>query len=288
MYRRVLLAILIALVVGCASDYEKLKTLSKAKTESGNLSEALKMYQDYIAKHDNGTQKINPQVYLETALLASKLEKYKLGAQYFDKLRFDTIGGADRYYYASKCYQTIDNLSKEIEALEVFNKEFSTDGRISGINNRLFFTYVESENWDKAKNLWTILPNSDSNLNLLTQYYIVCKKLNLTDKEKIANSILKLDDNNFEANLYFANKHYNLAETLYKKEMDAYNKKRSRKQYKRLLKALDQTGKDYRKARDLFEKIFKIKKDKKVAKFLMNIYARLNNKKKVNYYKKYI
>ena len=57
-----------------------------------------------------------------------------------------------------------------------------------------------------------------------------------------------------------------------------------KKEYKRLLKALDKVYPTFRKSRDYFLKLYRIDPKPKYAKYLGNIYTRLGNEQKAKYY----
>ena len=79
--------------------------------------------------------------------------------------------------------------------------------------------------------------------------------------------------------------YYWKAENSYLTEMKAYKKKRTNKQYAKLLKALKVINSDFKKSRNYFEKLYKISPNKDYAKRLSNVYKRLENKQKAAYYK---
>ena len=68
--------------------------------------------------------------------------------------------------------------------------------------------------------------------------------------------------------------------------MKAYKAKRTNSQYSRLLKALEQVYPDFRKSRDYYLKLYKIDPKKEYANYLGNIFTRLDDKEKAEYYYK--
>lgn len=185
-------------------------------------------------------------------------------------------------------YGNIDNLSYQITTLENYKKRFPAGEFSNELNVITFEAYAQSENWDLAFDTWGNLTDAGrQKIQLLETYLVVCDKLNREkEMEEAVSQLLQLDPHNIAACTVFATDLYEGAESRYQKEMKAYNGNKTRKQYAVLLKALDQSTGDFKKARDLFEYIYKEKPSKDVASYLSNIYARLNNKEKAAHYKK--
>jgi len=188
----------------------------------------------------------------------------------------------------SKVYKIIDNLSKEITALETYHKKYPQSENIHAINSRLLETYIESENWDYAVDLWpSIEAQAQSDVDMLANYLIVNKNLgNTSTCEDLAQKIYKLEPENIVFLEYYAEKYFWLAEDLYVKEMKAYKDHRTSSQYKKLLKALDQVWPNFQKSRDLYLRLYKIDPKPEYAKYLAQIYTRYDDKQKAAYYEK--
>jgi hypothetical protein len=75
-----------------------------------------------------------------------------------------------------------------------------------------------------------------------------------------------------------------MAEDSYQKEMRAYEKNKTTRQYRQLLKALEVINANFKTSRDYFERLYKLNPDPRYATFLGNIYTRFDNKKQANYY----
>jgi hypothetical protein len=73
---------------------------------------------------------------------------------------------------------------------------------------------------------------------------------------------------------------------MYVREMKAYKNNRTTSQYKKLLKAWDQVWPLFRKSRDYFKKLYYIKADTQYAKYLRNIYTRMDQKDKAAFWEK--
>jgi len=81
-----------------------------------------------------------------------------------------------------------------------------------------------------------------------------------------------------------AKKYFWKAENRYQDELKAYEKNKTNKQYNKLLKALDIVSADFKTSLDYFKKFYTIDPNPGTAKYLGNIYNRLDDKKKADYY----
>ena len=145
---------------------------------------------------------------------------------------------------------------------------------------------MESENWKKALNLWPeIKDQAQQDAKLLAGYLIVNKNLeNGKLADKLARQIIKLDPDNITALEYNAKKYFWKAENLYVSQMKAYKNNRTTSQYNKLLKAWKKVWPDFRKSRDYFRKLYQLAPKPEYAKFLGNIYKRMDKKQKANYW----
>ncbi len=186
----------------------------------------------------------------------------------------------------AKAYRKIDNLSKEIETLEDCLKKFPDTPVKAAEQKRLFETYVESENWDLALKLWpAIKQQAANNVSLQEGYFRVNEKLkNDSICDVLAPKLLQMDPKNVTGLEWEAKKYYWKAENLYQKEMAAYDKHKTNRQYNHLVKALDIVTANFKKSLKYFKNLYSIKPDKEYAKYLANIYARMDDKKEADYY----
>ena len=103
--------------------------------------------------------------------------------------------------------------------------------------------------------------------------------------DDLATKLLKLDANNIAALEKIGEKYFWKAENRYQIETKAYDKKKTRSQYAKLLKALDVVTADFKKSLKYYKKLYEIQPEKNHARFLGNIYARLDDREKSTYYK---
>jgi len=124
-------------------------------------------------------------------------------------------------------------------------------------------------------------------LTFKTGYLKVNRKLGNNPKaEAIAKELLKADRSNIEALEFLGEYHFNRADELYVSEMNAYENNKTMQQYKKLTDALKRVNANYKTSRDYFEELYKLKPDKKYARYLGNIYTRFENKQKAAYWYK--
>jgi len=276
--------LIITLLSSCAT--QKLTEEGNTAYTAGDYTTALAAWDQIIEKQESKGQKAEAKVYYKAGLAAHKLDQTKKASDYLETAEYLEFYTPKLYASLASIYQTIDNLSKEIEALENYHKKYPQGERIDTITVRLFETYVESENWKKALNLWPeIKDQAQQDAKLLAGYLIVNKNLeNGKLADKLARQIIKLDPDNITALEYNAKKYFWKAENLYVSQMKAYKNNRTTSQYNKLLKAWKKVWPDFRKSRDYFRKLYQLAPKPEYAKFLGNIYKRMDKKQKANYW----
>ncbi len=280
------LIILVIIIQSCASS----KFVEEGNTayNSKKYEEALKSYDQLIEGLESNGKKAKASVYVNAGISALELKQTEKAQKYLETAKELQYSSPEMYESLAKVYRVIDNLSKEIIALEVYREKYPQGENIKSINARLIETYIESENWELAMNIWPQLKEqAQSDVNLLASYLIINKNLNKTDEcDNLAKQISKLDANNITVLEYYAEKYFWKAENLYISEMKAYKEHRTSSQYKKLLKALDEVWPNFQKSRDYYLKLYEIDPKPEYAKFLANIYTRYDDKQKAAYYEK--
>ncbi len=258
--------------------------------DSGNYEQALINWQNYLNEASINATEINPQVYAQMGKAYYFIEDYNKSESSFDQARDKNYADAEMYLLMSKNYRRIDNLSKEITVLEYYRDQLSPKGDSVYMRNRLFETYVISDNWSLAEDTWiNIDSTTQNNENYLQQYFTVERELGKNDNcDQIATELLKKNSKNESALDWLAKKYYNGAENRYQNAMAVYNKKKNNKTYKVLLKELDIVTADFKKSLKYFDVLWDMEDGKKYANYLANIYARFDDKKKSQYYKKFM
>lgn len=276
--------------MGCSSTSSLTQQTDKAKQAfaTGDFETAFTLYNTLIEQQKSAKKEISGEIYSAAAKAAFKAKKINEAAGFFKEAYYKDYADADMYATMISIYKSIDNLSKEIDALEYFTQHYSSDSRFADLNMRLLETYIESENWDKAVNLWTSFsPEVQSDIKTMELYLTAQKELeNYTVADKLASDILKKNSKSKVALERMAEKYFWKAENRYQAEIDAYEKKKTNKQYSIMLKALEGITVDFKKALNYYQKLYKSYPSKEYAKQMANIYARFQDKKNSDYYRR--
>ncbi len=284
---QIISALVVFLIVhSCTTT--KLVEEGQTAYQQGNYETALAKWEQIISETEKQARLVDSSLYYKAGMAALKLNKKDKAQQYFVWADDGGFSSPDMYLTLSGMYKSVDNLSLEIEMLENYHREYPEGEKIDSINVRLFETYMESEQWGKAKNLWPEIENlAESDIALLTDYFLLSSKLDdEEERSKTAQRLLELDENNITGLEWKAKKFFRKAEDLYVKEMKAYDENRTRKQYRKLLKAWDKIWPDFRKSRDIFEKLYELEPKAEYAKYLGHIYTRMDKEQKAAYWNK--
>lgn len=244
-------------------------------------------YEQSIASYENrGKQKECP-VYCKAGQAALALGQNDKALGFFEKAKYTASENAETYIGLSSCYRKIDNLSKEMDALQTYLEKYPEGQEKQKVSDRLFAIYTESENWEKAVTLWpSVKAQADSNHRLLEDYLIVNEALHNTKScDSTANVLLHVDKRNKIALAWKGKKYYHLAENRYQKEMKAYEAHKTRKQYAHLLKAFKKVTADFKLSLNYFKPLYRLDPKPIYARYLANIYKRLDDKAKAQYYR---
>ncbi|MFP4042095.1 MAG: tetratricopeptide repeat protein [Bacteroidales bacterium] len=282
---RIIQGLLIVLIAqSCAT--KKLTEQGNTAYDSGAYDTTLSALGKVIEKRESQNKKAEPEIYFKAGMAAHKLGKTDTAREYLEKAERLEFSSPELYASQAKIYKEIDNLSKEMSALEEYYEKYPEGEEIDDVKVRLFETYVESENWKLAVDLWSDLKEEvRDNLDLLTGYLIANENLENDELcDKLARQILEKDSNNIPALEWLAKKHFWDAEDTYIREMKAYEKNKTRKQYKKLMSEWDGIWENFRKSRDYFLKLYKLDPKPEYAEYLGNVYTRLDDEQKAEYY----
>jgi tetratricopeptide (TPR) repeat protein len=286
------LLIFVSLLVSCGAPKQVINysQLAENAYQSGEYQQSINQWQQYIENQESNSLEINPKAYAEMAKAYFQLEQYEKAEQYFDRARNKNYADEEMYVMMSERYRMIDNLSKELTALEYYRDHFAGGTDSVQMRNRLFETYIESENWKPAQATWQKMDEESQQSEVYLQmYFEMNKELEQNGKcDEISLQLLAINAQNKDALDWQARKYYNLAENRYQSAMAAYNKKKTTKNYKILLKELDLVTSDFKEALKYFEPLWEMEDGKKYASYLANIYVRFDDKKKADYYKSFI
>ncbi|MBE0661693.1 MAG: hypothetical protein IH597_04415 [Bacteroidales bacterium] len=263
-----------------------LQTNAEQAFNEGNYTAALQQYENLIKNwNDNHAFEENPY-YDKAGHAAIALKDYDKAIEYFNHSTHYGFAGADTYLALINHYREIENFSREMTVLNTFIEKFPNEAVEAGAHERLFEMYLETSRWEEAE---TQIPffSREPGIELLEKIMLVHINLgNEKEAEAVAGQLLELDGNNAAALEWKAKKYFEAGEARYNAETEAYERNKSRSQYARLLKGYEAAGEDYRKARDIFERLYKQNPDKKYAVYLYNIYARFKDEEKAAYYRK--
>ncbi len=264
----------------------KRKDKAQLAYEQGNYETALALWNKSIAKYERRHKENRCPLYTKAGMAALKLRKDEEARKLFEKAIYSASVSQQAFVELARLYRKINNLSMEMDALEKYAKKYPTGKDINPMRERLFATYVESENWEDALKLWDKLPQTyRDNIKNKTAFLKVNVALDNTEtSNKLATEILKSDPKNIIALNWEAKKYFWLAENRYKAEMKAYDKNKTRRQYVELLKAFKVVTINFKKSLVYFRKLYPLQPSSKNALYLGNIYARLENQSKAKYY----
>ncbi|MFO8233931.1 MAG: hypothetical protein R6U04_00810 [Bacteroidales bacterium] len=283
--KRILPGIIIIVIINSCA-VKKYTEEGNDAYQAGDYDAALESLEQVIEKRESNNKKAEAEIYYKAGLSAKELDQTSKARRYLESAENLEFTSPELFASLADIYKTIDNLSKEINVLEDYHEKYPEGDKIDAITVRLFETYVESENWELAVDLWSDLGDeAQDDIDLLTGYLIVNKNLeNEARSKELAEKILKLDSDNITALEWLAEKYFWDAEDLYIEEMEAYEENRNWSQYRKLKKALDKAYADFEKSRDYFLKLYELDPKPEYAKFLGRAYTRLQEEDKAEYY----
>jgi tetratricopeptide (TPR) repeat protein len=281
--------ILIALAAGACStgtNLTKTNDLARAAYETGDYQAALGYYETIINDYKTQGKENECRVYFEAADAAGQLGMTEKSISYLEQNRYTPMVNGDTYFELAKKYREVDNLSKEMDALDTYLDKYPDGDKTSLVHERLFKIYVEIEEWEKVLEEWNQIPEEKQEEASFTDDYFIANKAlkNDTVCDALATQMLINDPNNLLALDWMGKKYFWQAENRYQDELKAYDKNKTNKQYNKLLKALDIVSAEFKKSLGYFTTLYELDPTPKTAKYLSNIYNRLDDKKKSEYY----
>ena len=288
--KSVIIRVTILIFLGSCSGGRHLEVSTSAESafREGNYEKSLEQSEQIIGDVEAKGKSAAGNVYSLAGISAYKLEEYDKSLRYLTKARQQEFSDEYMYLYLARNYRHIDNLSKEITALETYLVEYPDGKDIGKVRERLYQTCLESENFELAEELWTKMDSSsrDDVTNLEIYLNLNRKQENDSLCNAAAALILEKDSENELALSWLGEFYYRKAENSYQEQMKAYKKNRTHKQYAILLKAFKQVSADFKKSRDYYLKLYNLNPAPEYARYLGNIYTRLEDEKKADYYKK--
>lgn len=282
------LGLLLALTFSTQTVFARSKK-DKGETafKQGHYKEALEWWSKKIQVFEKRGKTEKCPYYTEAGVAALKLGNYKLARKYLEAARYSVSENATTYDDLAQIYRRINNLSKEMDALDTYVKKFPHGKNIVANRNRLFLDNVEATNWQDVVKMWSRLPDSVQSKieykdGLLKAYVGLDQK---KEADKLAEELLKVQPKNVTALDWLAKKYFWMAEKSYRAENKAYKENQTRQQYAHLLKAYKVITINFKRSLRYFKVLFPLEHTSKNAVFLSDIYGRLSDKKKAEYYK---
>lgn len=253
--------------------------------DSGKFQQALKHYENLIQKWNANHQQENNPYYDKAGHAALGMNDMNLALEYFSQSIHYGKASSKTFQNLIRHYQAANNISREMMTIEDYIAAYPDDSLAQSNQSRLFEIYAVTSQWEKAIRQWENIDDKDD-IPLLELYFDANKQLeNTSICEQVANKLLIKDPDNLKALEWEAAKYYDRAEKRYAKELEAYEQNKTRRQYAILLEGYEIAGKDYRKARDLYEKLYSLNPDRRYAIYLHNIYARFQDEEKASFYR---
>lgn len=280
------IAAMLAISCGAPKVLTSYKTDANTFTEAKDYAQATSAWKNYFDQTPvEETAGADYATAAKTAFLASQAD---LALAWFDQARYKNYADLEMYQNLAEVYQQKDNLSKELNALEYICENYVD--QTGKTDSRLFDVYHEIESYDKAKEVWNRLSDdTKGSVTKLERYFTIQKALKETTScDSLALVLLEKNPEHIDALEWNAKKLYWLGENRYQEAMQVYEKKKSTKQYRILLKELDLATADFKKSLVYFEKLWTEGNEKKYASYFANIYARFGDEKKSAYYKDFV
>ncbi len=286
--RPLIIIVSILFVVACSGSRHLVELTEDANQAYKNqeYAQALALYEEYIYHFGNDAMSIPDSIYLGAGLAAFELGQTDKAIDYLHPVRSSESAGAQAQYALAVSNREIDNLSREITALETYVNNHPEGDHIESMRNRLFETYVESRNYDKALDLWPDLSGQakeqESMINLL---FVTHRALdNESEMDALAHELIEKNPDNVDALEYLAQKYFWKAENRYQEEMKAYENNRTHSQYAQLLRAFDVLNEDFRTSLNYYLRLYEFNPKAEYARFIGNIYLRFDDENKAQYY----
>jgi tetratricopeptide (TPR) repeat protein len=283
------IAMILSVMAACTAG-KQLETMTAGEEafREGNYTEALALSEQTIRKLESRGRKAQGDMYSLAGISAYKLESYPESLEYLLKAQEQGYSSEKMYLYLARNYLHIDNLSREITALETYIEQYPGGQEIRNVRKRLLQTCLESENFELAGKLWNEMDSASKEDVFNMETYLELNRMRDNKQlcDSLAGRILDKRPDSEPALRWLGESHFWRAENSYQYQMKTYKENRTRKQYAILLEAFKQVSADFRKSRDYFLKLYKLNPDPDYAGYLGNIFMRLEDEEKAAYYKK--
>ncbi len=281
---------LIVIAVSCKGPATVVKQAPQIPAEMpADPAKALQVWRDYIDYKLAKQLEVTGEEYFKAAGYAKSAGNVPLASEWFEISITSGYEDPETYSNLADIYREQNNLSKELNNLKSLADKFPDYKNIGDVTERLFEIYLEVDK-TQAFALWNKMSfearNKEPNLDAYLQYSI--KSDNQARTDSIADALLKINPKHVAALEWNAVKYYEKAENRYQLEMDKYNRNKTHVQYQFLLNALKVVTADFKKSLTYFDPLWEMDPGSKYAAYMANIYVRLNNQEKSDYFKKYV
>ncbi len=282
--------ILVVLMASCTTGTKMNKSKVSASQfyQRGDYAQALALWQSELDGCAKKGMVDNCPVNTPAAFAYIKLGNDQKAIELLKRAAYTNTAPDSAYLALADIYHREDNLSLEMLSLQDYVSHFPKGKELNMVNSRLFKIYVKSQNWESAENQWTtLLPKYKEDREYLHDYFTINQALKNDEVcDSVAENLLEINGNDVLALSWLGKKYYRLAEDAYQSEMKAYEDNKTRKQYAKLLKALDQITITYQTSLKYFKTLYKLVPEPATANYLSHIYNRLSDKEKAEYYGK--
>lgn len=281
-----------ALLAGCSApkavtSYQTNATQAEAE---GNFEAATENWRLYFDQQMTAGNEVSPEMYAKAANTAIKANQEDLALKWFEQAKSANYADEKMYLTMADIYRQNNRLAEEMEILETYNGKYGSQTDSAGINVRLFEIYTQTNNQEKAAELWPSLrPEDQKQEKYLDKYFSFLKQSGHTaTNDSLAEVLLEVNPEHVKALEWLGEKYYQRAEERYNREMKKYENNKTHVQHFHLVQELKTVTADFQKSLTYFKKLWEIKQDPYYAPYLVNIYTRFEDKEKANYYRKFL
>jgi tetratricopeptide (TPR) repeat protein len=167
------LSVVIMLAFSACSGgrYAQLAQMGDEAYRESDFQHAYEYAGKIIEGQEQKGKKADGRIYALAGKAAWELGQYASSQDYLEQARSMDYSDERMYVCLSDAYHQIDNLSKEITALEFYIHSYPGGKDIGPMRARLFETCLESENYRLADSLWLLLePKYKEDIGILGIY----------------------------------------------------------------------------------------------------------------------
>jgi tetratricopeptide (TPR) repeat protein len=278
-----ILSIIIVLAgLFACSPVKKIETTQSTANsifESGNYTEALKLYEQLMTLYKQKGTDVPSNVIENAGISAFKSKAYDKAKEYLTAA-FGENKTINILMMLIDTYRNIGDVAG-LKKLITDNIGFlKNNNKGNEAYTELFKLNYNAGKYDEAYSNYQNIKTPG--IELFADYLEVLNELGKKDEaEKACKEVLASYPDNVPALEYLAKSEYNKAESWYKSEMAKYNKNKNATTYAYLRRDLKKISTIFRSARDKFEKLHSIDPENKTyIKYLKNCYLRLDMKDK--------